>query len=268
LRDPAIAVERSFPRRALCKALDTPAIRWLLEHKFAEGSRFDASFPVIQACLFSGLSEKKTHNFVANWNESQCVPPRSAGELRSEVGSCAKRHNDGNPQGIAPRRLIEIRDVNGLTMDRSTAATIFRGLPRGTDFTERKRKHRKWRSNAKQAIDHATALIQSGEIAGVMTDDAVAKRLGISASTYKQRVKPELKERGLCTTALDRVPRLTIYLSSPLLSPHTLPYETACTKEESSSLLFCVDVPKGRLIDVEIVGASSRSDLALGGGTE
>jgi len=234
--------ERQYTRVAKRRTLDTPAIQWLLNHKIPEGSRYNATFPVIQACLFSGLSEDETRSFVYRLNSEQCVPPRPENQIDAQIKSCVRRHGEGKPYGISPDWLMTVQSVDGSTMGQATARTVFAGLPGGTEFPERVRKHRKRNGKTTQALDHCIALIHSGEISGEQTDKEVANRIGISTTAFKNSVKPELKSQGLCTTNLNQVPRATTYACPTRPAPSTT-YETEQTKGDPSA------VEGSRLVD-------------------
>lgn len=254
---PSASAERRFTKCAYCRALDTPAIKWVLDRSFPEGRRYDATFPVIQACLYSDLSEQRTREFVRDWNASRCIPPRGEGEIESEIQACLRRHRDGNPQGIDPRKLMELQAIDGSTMDHATAYSIFWGLPRGTDFPERKRKHRHRRGNSEQALDLCIALINSGVISGQKTNKEVAERLGISDSAFAKSVKPKLLSEGFCTTDINRVPRTTTYACPARPSLFTT-YETICKKDELRSEDDFVSVDEGTEHDGILLGALAR----------
>ena len=252
--EPSASREREHSRPARCRTLDTAAIKWLLNHRIVEGSRFAATFPVIQACLFSGLGEEETRRFVLKWNESKCAPPRSEREIDNEIKACWRRHSDGNPQGISPGRLMEIQSIDGSTMDRATALTVFQGLPRGTDFPERERNHKKRRGSSEQALDLCIALIKCREISGRMTDKEVADRLKVSVSMFKKSVKPRLKEQGFCSTTLHQVPRATTY-APPARPPLSTTYETEGPKNQPCSDMGLRPVDEGEMNDVREPGA-------------
>lgn len=236
LKDPAEEKARAYNIAPRCRAQDTPPIRWLLENEMIDGERNSATFAIAQAYLFDegADEEEEILRKVLEWNEAYCEPVQPLSDVAPVVASCARRHRAGKPLGLSPERLMQIKNVHGQMMDRKTASAIFEGLPGKARCSEckRKRKHRKRRDNSERILENAIDLIEAGVICGMQTDEAVAKKLRASASTFKKSVKPSLKEQGYCTTDLNSVPRRTIYAPPTGRATLSTTYRTDCTKED------------------------------------
>ena len=181
----------------LMKAIATPAIQWMLKNKFPEGYRNATLYALAQAYLWSRYSSEDTLNILTEWNRGHTLPMYPTQELKDIVASCARRFERNEPLGIDHRKLMQIPNIYGETLEPSIANSIYQGLPNGFRYTAKPLDQLKNRP-VWEGIVQALESIERHKLLNEATNTQAAESVGVPLGTYKKLVKPLLQKVGLC----------------------------------------------------------------------
>ena len=112
--------------------LQSPALRWIVEQRIADGSRDNATVGLAYAYDLDGKSAE-AQDAIEHWAISHLDGHYSLRKVRSDVASCLR-----NPKGLSPAILDSIQNIHGETMGLDVARSVYKHMPRCRQRHERK----------------------------------------------------------------------------------------------------------------------------------
>lgn len=188
--------------------LTSPAIRWILDHTIAVGSRNRAIVALAYAHALDGHDQETATEAVLRWSESRLsggdYPSR---KIIQDVAACYR-----NPKGLSPEILRTITDENGETMHPASACSVFAYMPRNQQRKYRRRpidelRNRPLFERLGQILDTLHDLQQStgGRPVRVSASE-LCGLAGVPLGTYQSRLVPVLAQLGVyCAPGRGRI---------------------------------------------------------------